>query len=79
MDTFPPLTAPPSKSTIVKRLWFVRHGETPQNALHVLQGGGIDPELSDKGVQQANRLANRLSKASFDLLVSSDMKVHYAI
>ncbi len=72
---FPTLTEKPTETCIVKRLWLIRHGETPQNAMRVLQGGGIDPDLSERGVQQATFLRERLKNEKFDIFITSDMKV----
>ena len=60
-----------------KKLYFIRHGETPANASRTLQGCGIDQDLSEKGLKQAERLRDRLKDLKIDLFVTSNMKVHY--
>ncbi len=43
-----PLTLPTDPKTTVKRLYFIRHGETASNALGVLQGSGTNSSLNDR-------------------------------
>lgn len=43
-----PLTVPSKSNSIVKRLYFIRHGETDSNALGVLQGSGTNSSLNDR-------------------------------
>jgi len=54
------------------RFIVVRHGETLWNLAGRVQGQG-DSELSPAGRAQAEALARRLSRESFDVLVSSDL------
>ena len=54
-------------------LWLIRHGETTHNFEHRIQGQ-VDSELTDLGVAQAEKLAKRLRKQSFDAVYSSDLK-----
>ncbi|KAJ3181400.1 hypothetical protein HDU85_003720 [Gaertneriomyces sp. JEL0708] len=71
---FPPLTAAPSPSAVVKRLYLCRHGETAANQKQLLQGSGIDESLNATGVRQAEALRDRLAGYEFDLIVSSKLK-----
>ncbi|KAI8585325.1 histidine phosphatase superfamily [Geranomyces variabilis] len=71
---FPPLTASPSPSCTVKRLFLCRHGQTAANATGVLQGSGIDQSLNGEGVAQAERLRDRLADVPCDLIISSKLK-----
>ncbi|KAI8999740.1 histidine phosphatase superfamily [Gaertneriomyces semiglobifer] len=71
---FPPLTAAPSPSAVVKRLYLCRHGETAANQKQLLQGSGIDESLNATGVRQAEALRDRLTGYEFDLIVSSKLK-----
>lgn len=59
----------------MKEVWFIRHGETEWNASKRFQGH-LDIPLSPKGIGQAFRLAERLSRSqeSFDSLYSSDLR-----
>jgi probable phosphoglycerate mutase len=51
---------------------LVRHGETPWNAEHRLQGW-TDIPLNAKGERQAQALAAELSTVAFDAIVSSPL------
>jgi probable phosphoglycerate mutase len=50
---------------------LVRHGETAGNATRVLQTA--DVPLNERGIQQAERLAERLATAGFTHIVCSDL------
>lgn len=52
---------------------LVRHGETDANRDHVWQGHG-DGSLTDRGLAQAKRLAERLRFRSFDDVIASDLE-----
>lgn len=55
-------------------LYFVRHGESISNARGVMEGWG-DSDLSDRGREQARRIAERLSALGrFDTLVCSPLR-----
>ena len=54
------------------QLFIVRHGETTWNQEGRIQGH-TDIALSDKGVEQARRLARRLESVSFDSAYCSDL------
>lgn len=52
-------------------LYLIRHGETALNAARVLQPAATP--LSERGLAQAQALAQRLKSASITALLSSDM------
>jgi 2,3-bisphosphoglycerate-dependent phosphoglycerate mutase len=54
----------------VKRIYFVRHGESTSNVSHVVQGS--EDILTAAGEKQAEVLAERLSKLPFHNLLVSD-------
>ena len=54
------------------RVYLVRHGETEWNATRRLQGAS-DVRLSDRGKEQAARLAKRLAGEKIDGFYSSDL------
>jgi broad specificity phosphatase PhoE len=54
------------------KLIIVRHGETEENAKGIIQGH-LPGKLTEKGIQQAKKLANRLKDEKLDLIVSSDL------
>lgn len=55
------------------RLVFIRHGSSTWNDERRIQGQ-LDPPLSDKGREQAKRLAERLQGSSVEALYSSDLR-----
>ena len=55
------------------QLFIVRHGETVWNREGRIQGH-TDVALSDRGIDQAARLAGRLSSVSFDAAYASDLR-----
>lgn len=54
-------------------LYLVRHGETVDNAAHIMQGQ-TPGELNDKGISQAEEVAARMADHPIDVFVSSDLK-----
>jgi|WetSurMetagenome_2_1015567.scaffolds.fasta_scaffold448466_2 broad specificity phosphatase PhoE len=54
-------------------LYLVRHGETEDNVSQILQGQ-TNGELTQKGIEQAKELCNKLRNDHFDVLLSSDLK-----
>ena len=57
----------------VLRVLLVRHGETNENRLGIVQGQ-LDTELNDAGKLQARRLAHALKDSEFTAAYSSDLK-----
>jgi len=53
-------------------LLLVRHGETFDNANHIMQGQ-TQGELNDNGIQQAEQLADSLASRTVDAVMSSDL------
>ncbi|MDD2574032.1 MAG: histidine phosphatase family protein [Bacillota bacterium] len=58
------------------RLYLIRHGETVWNKLEKTQGC-TDVDLSEVGLSQAERLAERLVSEDITVLYSSDLKRAY--
>jgi broad specificity phosphatase PhoE len=58
------------------RLTLVRHGETPWNHLKKIQGI-TDIELSELGIEQANKLSLALRHENFDRIITSPLKRAY--
>lgn len=62
------------------RLYLVRHGETENNRLHLVQGARVDSSLNETGEKQAKRLGRALSTLHGDknyddlLFVHSNLK-----
>lgn len=55
------------------QLILVRHAEAQGNVDQIFHGW-TDSELTDKGIRQARKLAERLSKIDIDVIYSSDLK-----
>lgn len=53
-------------------IYLIRHGETPSNAARILQTPGMP--LSQRGIDQARRLAGRLSSVGIRRILSSDLR-----
>ena len=55
------------------KLYLVRHGETRNIQQNLLMGWSKSP-LTDRGIQQSEILADKLSSVKFDLILSSDLQ-----
>lgn len=55
------------------KITIVRHGETIQNSLSICQGQS-EGTLSEKGILQAEKVAERLQNENFDRIISSDLE-----
>lgn len=55
------------------KLYLVRHGETVDNAAHIMQGQ-TPGELNAKGILQAEEVARKMANEHIDAFVSSDLK-----
>ena len=54
-------------------LYLVRHGETVDNALMVMQGQ-TQGDLNDEGRQQVEHLSRQLADVQFDAVIASDLR-----
>ena len=54
-------------------LFLIRHGETVDNALQIMQGQ-TQGELNEQGREQARQVAQRLAAEPVDVFVSSDLR-----
>ncbi|PIN86995.1 histidine phosphatase family protein [Candidatus Woesearchaeota archaeon CG10_big_fil_rev_8_21_14_0_10_44_13] len=54
------------------RLILTRHGETIENVQHIIQGH-LPGRLSEKGLDQARKVAERLKDEQIDVIYSSDL------
>ena len=55
------------------RLYIVRHGETVNNQLGLVQGSS-ESELSENGINEAKKLHDLVSKLDIDVVISSPLK-----
>ncbi|HRG34094.1 MAG: histidine phosphatase family protein [Saprospiraceae bacterium] len=60
-----------------KEVYFIRHGETEQNKLGIVQGSGIDSDLNKLGLIQGKAFHTNFLDKEFDVAISSDMKRAY--
>lgn len=58
------------RNTIKKKVYFVRHGQTDENAVDVFQN--TDTILSEEGMKQAQALAERCAKLDATCIIASD-------
>lgn len=54
-------------------IYLVRHGETVDNARHIMQGQ-THGQLNENGINQAKELRKKLADIHFDAYVSSDLQ-----
>ncbi|KAK9355746.1 histidine phosphatase superfamily [Lipomyces doorenjongii] len=54
------------------QVFIVRHGQTSENALRIIQGH-LNTNLNEEGIRQAKLCGKVLSKISFDTIWSSDL------
>lgn len=54
------------------RLIIVRHGETEENLNEIIQGH-LSGKLTEKGIEQAKKLAERLRNEKIEVIFSSDL------
>ncbi|MFA6495120.1 MAG: histidine phosphatase family protein [Candidatus Paceibacterota bacterium] len=59
------------------KIYIARHGETDANTTKKLMGQRLDEGLNEKGIHQADELAESLKDATFDLVFSSPLKRAY--
>lgn len=52
-------------------LYFIRHGETQYNAMHIRQGVQIDDYLDTRGVLQVQKIIPIIKKLNLDLIFTS--------
>ena len=55
------------------KIYLVRHGETIENKTGIHQGQALQGTLSEKGINQAIKVADRLKVEKFDVIFSSDL------
>jgi 2,3-bisphosphoglycerate-dependent phosphoglycerate mutase len=56
----------------VTEFYIVRHGQSQANLERVVQGPAVDTPLTEKGIRQAEELAEAMKDKHFDAIYSSD-------
>lgn len=64
----------PALQSSAQTLYLLRHGETDLNAQGIVQGGGVDAPLNERGHWQAERFFAAYRSVSFGLLVCSALQ-----
>ena len=57
-----------------KKIYLIRHGETKYNKLGIVQGSGVDSDLNETGIEQANAFFEHYKNISFDKIYTSKLK-----
>ncbi|MEY3321916.1 MAG: hypothetical protein RLZZ417_1499 [Bacteroidota bacterium] len=59
---------------MLKNIFILRHGETENNRLAIVQGSGIDGILNETGKQQAQAFYEKYQHLPFELVVTSTLQ-----
>ncbi len=62
------------KSITLKEIYFIRHGETEYNKQMIVQGGGVDSDLNQKGIQQGKAFYEYYKDVGFEVVLTSKLK-----
>lgn len=73
MSPVPSDTVAPADDSPLIRVYIVRHGETDENRLGIIQGQ-LDTKLNATGIKQARQVAIALKDIPFTLAFSSDLE-----
>lgn len=65
---------PKEEETMRKDFYIFRHGETDYNKVKRWQGCGIDAELNENGMRQAEQLIEKLADKNLQIIYSSGLK-----
>lgn len=57
----------------MKEIYILRHGETHQNLKGIVQGSGIDSDLNENGLLQAQKFYSKYHQVRFDLHIHSNL------
>src|SRR5574344_2895632 len=53
------------------KVYLVRHGQVPHNALK--KYSGFDEDLNQTGIEQANELKDKIKNLQYDIIISSPL------
>ena len=57
-----------------KTIYLIRHGETDYNKRGIIQGSGVDSDLNETGLAQAEKFFKAYHHLPFDKVYSSELK-----
>lgn len=58
----------------MKEIYFIRHGQTEYNAQRIIQGSGVDSDLNEVGIGQANAFYQKYKDVPFEVVLTSKLK-----
>lgn len=58
----------------MKELYFIRHGQTDYNKRRIVQGSGVDSDLNNVGLHQAQQFYDYYKDEGFDYVITSALK-----
>ncbi|HEX8546901.1 MAG TPA: histidine phosphatase family protein [Cytophagaceae bacterium] len=58
----------------VKRIYLIRHGQTDYNLKGIVQGGSVDTDLNETGLQQSKAFFDVYKDLPFDKVYTSSLK-----
>lgn len=58
----------------MKTIFLIRHGQTKENSLGIVQGSGVNSDLNDTGRQQAQDFYNKYKNENFEIVLTSTLK-----
>lgn len=58
----------------IKELYIIRHGETEHNRRGIIQGSGVDSELNETGLRQAEMFFHAYHHLPFDRVYTSQLQ-----
>jgi len=69
-----------STTTATKTMYIIRHGETNYNKMGIVQGSGVDTDINDKGIAQADAFYQAYKHIPFQqIFVSSLKRTHQTV
>lgn len=58
----------------IKKIYLIRHGETDQNKMGIVQGSGVDSDLNETGLAQADAFFEAYQDIAFTKVYTSALK-----
>lgn len=57
-----------------KLIYIIRHGQTENNRLRIIQGQGVDSSLNETGQREAQLFYEKYKEEPFDLVITSSLR-----